>query len=358
MGRNVSRRFSVSACDVALMVFQALLLVFGLAMVLVAAEFFTNGIEALGRHYSFSQAVVGSILAAVGTAMPETILPVVAIFLYGGESARDIGVGAILGAPFMLSTLAFSLVGITVLVASLSNRRRFEVSAEAGAITRDLSFFLVLYSLSIVLPSLLGRAFSVPMVVTLLAGYLLYAYRTFRAESADLEHSEEMYLWRLWKRMRHATSGQSAPLIWIVVQVLVGLAVMIKGAHLFVASLGYISIRFGMSPLLFSLLVAPFATELPEKFNSVTWTWKGRDTLAMGNISGAMVFQATFPVSVGLLFTNWEIHGLALLSAVLALLSSLVLLAALRVKKRVPPTVLIFSGCLYLVYVFVVVLGK
>ena len=70
---------------------------------------------------------------------------------------------------------------------------------------------------------------------------------------------------------------------------------MIFGAHTFVKGLEHVALRFGMNPLLFALILAPVATELPEKVNSITWTWKGRDTLAIGNITGAMVFQSTFP---------------------------------------------------------------
>ena len=340
------------------MILNVIFLLCSLAIILVAAEFFTNGIEAFGRHFSFSQAVVGSIFAAVGTAMPETILPVVAIFLYGGESANEIGVGAILGAPFMLSTLAFFLVGLTVAVAAFTKKRKFEIRAEVDAIRRDLSFFLVMYSLAIVVPAIFGRMALTPAAIFLVASYLFYAYITFRGESAALEHSEEMYLWRVGRRLSKSPSSQQPPLWFVLLQVLLALAVMIKGAQIFVGSLGYVSIRFGMDPLLFALLVAPFATELPEKFNSVTWTWKGRDTLAMGNITGAMVFQATFPVSVGLLFTTWEINGMALLSAVFAMLSSFVLLGGILIKKKISPLTMLFSGGLYLVYALVVILWK
>ncbi len=120
---------------------EILFLLAGLLLILVAAETFTNGVETLGRRFSLSQAVVGSLLAAVGTAMPETILPIVAIFFYSGESAKDIGVGAILGAPFMLSTLAFFLVGLTVTVSSLAKRRKFEIHVEPHSTFRDLGFF-------------------------------------------------------------------------------------------------------------------------------------------------------------------------------------------------------------------------
>ncbi len=337
------------------MLISFLFLISGLVLILLAAEFFTNGIEEFGRHFSFSQAVVGSIFAAVGTALPETILPVVAIFMYGGASAKEIGVGAILGAPFMLSTLAFFLVGLTVTVAALRKKRNFELKVEAHSIRRDLIFFLAMYSAAIILPIIGGKTLLIPISIALVAGYLLYAYMTFRSESADMEHSDGMYLWRILQRLKSSLLNPKPPLLVILVQVALALAVMIKGAHTFVQSLGVISIKFGIDPLIFALLLAPVATELPEKFNSVTWTWKGRDTLALGNITGAMVFQSTFPVSVGLIYTDWNITGMALFSAVLAIVSAIAVLAVITVTRRISPFVMLFGGLLYLIYAGVLI---
>lgn len=337
------------------MFIRILLLAFGLLMILAAAEFFTNGIEAVGRRFSFSQAVVGSLFAAVGTALPETILPVVAIFMSGGQSAKEIGVGAILGAPFMLSTLAFFLVGLTASVAAVRKRRKFELRVEVHSVRRDMTFFLVMYSLAVLLPLIAGRSVAVPMAFALMCGYVLYAWMTFRGESAGIEHAEGMYFWMPARWFRGSAAAGSPPLSVILLQVFIALAVMVKGAQVFVGTLGQISLRFGMDPLLFALLLAPVATELPEKFNSVTWTWKGRDTLAVGNVTGAMVFQSTFPVSVGLFFTDWQITGMALLSAMIAILSSLVLLGTILIKKRITPLTMLFSGSLYLIYALVLV---
>lgn len=331
-------------------------LLIGLLMILFSAEGFTNGIETLGRRFNLSQAVVGSLLAAVGTALPETILPVVAIFFYGGESAKDIGVGAILGAPFMLSTLAFFLVGLTVLTAYIKKRRKFEINIETHSAMRDLIFFLPMYSVAVLMPVVVGRSFSVPIAVLLIFAYIFYAYRTFRSESADIEHSEGMYLWRLLTKLG-LTTARSPHLVLIVLQVAGTLFVMITGAHTFVRSLEHVSVRFGMNPLLFALMLAPVATELPEKFNSVTWTWKGRDTLALGNITGAMVFQSTFPVSVGLLFTEWKLTRMAIFSAVIALTSAFIVLGELIVKKRISPITMLLGGGLYLIYAVLLISG-
>lgn len=331
-------------------------LLLGLLLILAAAEFFTNGIEALGRHFSFSQAVVGSILAAVGTALPETILPIVAIIFYSGKSASEIGVGAILGAPFMLSTLAFFLVGLTATLSTLARRRKLELNVEVRSTKRDLTFFLVMYLPAVLLPSLLGEKSHVPLAVYLICGYVFYAFLTFQGESADLEETGQMYLWRLIRRVIEPVTSETPPLLIIFLQVAASLAVMIQGAHTFVAGLEHVASRLGMNPLLFSLLLAPVATELPEKFNSVTWTLKGKDSLAFGNITGAMVFQAAFPVSVGLLFTGWHLTGMALFSALIAIVSSVVILGTLLAREKISPITLLFPGCLYLLYALVLIL--
>ena len=65
----------------------------------------------------------------------------------------------------------------------------------------------------------------------------------------------------------------------------------------------HLSKSVGIPAGLIALVLAPLATELPEKFNSVIWLRDNKDTLAIGNITGAMVFQSTIPVSIGVLFT-------------------------------------------------------
>ncbi|MDI6800987.1 MAG: sodium:calcium antiporter [Thermodesulfovibrionales bacterium] len=341
---------------------EILFLVFSLFMILLSAELFTNGVESLGRRLSLSQAVVGSILAAVGTALPETILPFVAILIHGGDAAKEIGVGAILGAPFMLSTLAFFLVGISVFLSFLKKKRKFELTVEVHSMKRDLIFFIMMYGIAIFFPMFLKDG-HIYIAILLVIGYTAYAYLTFRGESSDILHAEELYFRRMLNSLKMHLIGwrpageegyAATGLTLIIFQVVSALAVMVSGAHVFVGSLGKLSLSWGMNPLLFALLVAPVATELPEKFNSVTWTLKGRDTLAMGNITGAMVFQSTFPVSLGLLFTDWSISGLALFSAVLALISAFIVVAEIQVRKKISPLTILFGGTLYLIYAVVV----
>jgi cation:H+ antiporter len=162
-----------------------------------------------------------------------------------------------------------------------------------------------------------------------------------------------LYLWSWWARLRRGleawTADRSSALPFV--QVALALACIVGGARLFIIAVDEIGRDLGVAPLAFSLLVAPLATELPEKFNSVIWIRRGKDTLAMGNMTGAMVFQSSFPVTVGLLLTPWVLQGTALVAAVVALVAGGVLWLSLRVRGRLSAPLLLLQGVFYVGYV-------
>src|SRR5512137_2188178 len=127
---------------------SVLLLIVALAIILISAELFTNGVEWFGRRYELGEGAVGSVLAAVGTALPETLIPIIAILFTGTAAADDIGVGAILGAPFMLATIAMGVTAVAVVVFTWRKRRPLAVTVNEGIMRRDLSHFLIAYGLA------------------------------------------------------------------------------------------------------------------------------------------------------------------------------------------------------------------
>src|SRR6185436_13998528 len=136
------------------------------------------------------------------------------------------------------------------------------------------------------------------------------------------------------------------------VQTGLSLLLIVGGARMFVSGVNTIAETLGVSHLVFALLVAPVATELPEKFNSVLWVRRGKDTLALGNMTGAMVFQSSFPVTVGLLLTPWH---LALEAAVIALVAGGVLWMTIRFRRRFSAPLLLLQGAFFAGYVVYVV---
>src|SRR6187399_2502443 len=127
-----------------------LILVAAFVIILLGAELFTNGIEWFGRKLELAEGAVGSVLAAVGTALPETMIPIIAIaFGGGGESTDAVGVGAILGAPFMLSTLAMFVTGVGVLFWRDRRASGTTLAVDTGVLSHDLRYFFVGYGLAI-----------------------------------------------------------------------------------------------------------------------------------------------------------------------------------------------------------------
>ena len=319
-----------------------------LIAILLGAAFFTNAVEILGARLGLRQGAVGSLLAAVGTALPESMIAIVAILepvVSGGErgSGAEIGVGAILGAPFMLATLALFVVGASAL---LFRRRRSwgrTLNVDEETIARDLGYFLVFFALAAGV-GIIEMPFVVKALaaVALVAGYVRYVRLTL-VSGGHLEEVPERLLFQ--------PRSQDPSLAAVVFQTVASLGAIVAGAHFFVDAVEHAAEGLGLPAGLIALVLAPLATELPEKFNSIFWVREGKDTLALGNMTGAMIFQSTIPVTFGVLFTPWELGPLSLFSAVLALVSGGLIYLLIRRPSKLRAEHLMVGGAFYLAFV-------
>ena len=318
-------------------------LVLMLAVILVAAELFTNALEHLGERLKLSEGVTGSLFAAVGTALPETSIPLIAILSgHGAPVNEEIGVGAILGAPLMLATLSTFLMTLAVLrPRGLGGHLR----PEPGGFNRDLNYFIFAFALAAVA---MYVPHTKPFVRALLSAalvgvYVRYVYATFRASRAlvAVGHGTEAPGTMLLSRV-----GLPTTLATIVLQLAVALAMLVGGAKGFIYGVDGVSHVLGVSPLLLSLLIIPIATELPEKVNSILWIRRGKDTLAFGNITGAMVFQGTLLPALGIMLTPWE-PRIEVLTGVAITLAAAVWCRLNSREQGVPIWALLLHGVMY-----------
>ena len=324
---------------------DVLILIGSLVVILFGAELFTNGVEWLGNKFKLSEGAVGSVLAAVGTALPETMIPIIAIVFGAGAAKYDIGIGAILGAPFMLSTLALLISGVAALVYTAGKRRMVELKLDRSVMLRDLSFFLVVYALAILAAFIPVHWGKVLVAVGLLGAYGVYVYQTVFKEEPASDQDEVLAPLIFAKKAADPGTGI------VVFQVLTALVGIVLGADYFVKGIEHLSRSMGVSPFIVSVILAPVATELPEKFNSVIWIGKGKDTLALGNITGAMVFQSSVIPAIGILLTPWVLAPLQLVNAGLALASAGLVYATFRLRGTLKPQDLLFGGFFYLMFI-------
>jgi cation:H+ antiporter len=339
---------------------DVLVLIGALLVILLGAELFTNGIEWFGHKLGLAEGAVGSVLAAVGTALPETMIPLIAI-LFGGGAADEIGIGAILGAPFMLATLAMFVTGVAVLLRRRSRKTGEQLDVSGSVLVHDMRFFAFAYALAIAV-AFLPADLAWPRFVV--AGILLLIYGAYVREHFQAESQggdPELAPLRLHRLDVTGPAHPEHPRLRIVgFQVVLALGCIIVGAFLFVGAVTDLARMIGADEALLALIIAPIATELPEKFNSVIWVRQGKDTLAMGNITGAMVFQSAIPTSVALLFASsgWAVTSgsiLAFASAGIAFLSSAVIFLPLARGRRLSARLLLVGGLFYLVYLGLVI---
>lgn len=261
-----------------------------------ACEYFVNGVEWLGARLDVARSAIGSVLAAFGTALPESVVTFVAVVSGRSPAERGMGVGAALGGPLVLATVAYGVVGLTW-VLSRQPREAWLSTELQGRLARDQVWFLVVFVAKVALGAV-AFALKPWLALLFLAVYAAYTWRELRAGHGGGSERELEPL-----MIRPATPGPH--LGWILLQTGMALGVTFVASEYFVRALGEVSPWLGLTPQTAALLLSPLATELPETLNAVIWIRQGKTTLALGNISGAMMIQATVPSAIGIWYTPW-----------------------------------------------------
>jgi cation:H+ antiporter len=264
----------------------------------------------------------------------------------------------------MLGTLVMLLIGVTAF-ALRKKRKRDTLHVDAPHALRDLSFFLVLYTVALALALLPSELHFLKSYLgwIFLPAYFVYLYlvlRTPRRSAEDIEEEmqeheafDQLTFFSLLERVGVRLQNPSPPLWLVLTQTIVSFGAIVLGARFFADFVEDFSHAMGFNTLLVALILAPLATELPEAANSLIWTRDGKDVIALGNVAGAMVFQSTIPVTIGVLLTPWQLGQFGTVAAVFALLSGLLIYGQLRLRARenaLPLSSLMLGGSLYVVF--------
>ena len=309
------------------------LLVVSFALTVAGAVVFTNAIEWAGLRLGLGHGAVGSVLAAVATAMPESLIPIVAIIK--GTQDDPIAIGAIVGAPLLLATLAMAVCGGAALIYR-ARRGSARLRPDRNASGRDLLVVAGALPLAIVVGLIGTPPLRFAGAAVLVTGWAVLTWRTIVQGRREGGGDEPASLYFDTTKDDPPTNFQ------ILAQTVAGIGMLVGAAELFVNSIEHLAHGFGIDALVLTLVIAPLATELPETLNSVLWIRQGKDTLALGNITGAMVLQTMPLVAFGMVFTDWQLTAPSLVAMLAALAGTALSLIALRRDWRWPVP---FIGC-------------
>jgi cation:H+ antiporter len=347
----------------------ALLIACAVAIYL-SCEWFVNAVEWLGQRFNIGTMAVGTILAAIGTALPESVVTLVAVTTGPTAEIRNIGVGAAMGGPLVLATVAYGVTGAMLLRRRTQTRihSRELVTAGVGAasldpptrerdddgaailadrghtarLVKDQRWFMAVFVVKIAL-GLVAFAIKPWLGLVFFAVYGVYFWREIRGGTIGDHDEHELAPLKLQPRAaRPATTV-------VLVQTLGALAVIFVASQIFVHQLDAIGLILGLSGAITALLLSPIATELPEIMNAIIWVRQGKTQLALANISGAMMIQATVPSGLGLLFTDWRLDNALLWSGAITMAAITYLLVTMRANKLTPKR-LAMAALLYLIF--------
>ena len=324
-----------------------------LFIIIVSCSFFTNAIEHLGKKLKWGSSAVGSVLAVIGTTLPETLVPIIAIigskfFLNNSQIGEEIAFGGIIGSPFMLVCLAMFLLGVELLILRFFKKRdTLELKINHKTVLRDYKYFLSAYLIAIsclFFESKLIKIFAVLLLVTI---YCFYIHRTILKSKLCFceECVDELLIIQKFKKLEKYRD------FLIISQILFSLIVLSIAIHYFVCEIKHFSVLFNISPIILSLIITPFATELPECINSLIWVKNKKDDLALSNINGAIIFQSIIPMSLGILLTPFVYDKTIALCALFVIITTMILMAIINFVKKINCQTLLLCGIFYFLFI-------
>jgi cation:H+ antiporter len=256
------------------------------------------------------------------------------------------------------------VTGLGVVYWAKRRPRGREMPIDTRAIGMDMRYFFLAYAIAIA-AALVPAGMSYlryGAVIALIGIYAWYVKSHFEADpNVDAADLAPLRFRRV--DVRHHRNDPHTPRLRVVtLQVLVALTMIIVGAYVFVDAVEHISHALALPAILIALVVAPIATELPEKFNSLIWVRSGKDTLAMGNITGAMVFQSCIPTTIGIVLAAdaWSLANaspetlISFASAGIAFASAALIFLPMVRRGSLAGTHLLIGGLFYIVYVGIV----
>lgn len=276
-----------------------ILLLIGLGLVALGADWLVNGASSIARRAGISEFVIGLTIVGFGTSCPELVVSLTGAI----EGNSDISVGNVVGSNIFNALFILGLTALVLPVGMTDKNRRIDIP-----ITLVVTILLVVLGIT---GSMSGPVISRWEGVVMLLVFSVYLFYCFKSDSKD-EFSET----------------QQAILSFpkAIALTLTGLAGLIFGGDLFVDSATALARQIGVSDKFIAVTILAGGTSLPELATSLTAAIRGKEQLALGNILGSNVFNAMLILGLSSIITPLSFASMTVVDIAALILSSVLLL--------------------------------
>ena len=283
-------------------------IIIGVVLVIWGADRLTEGASNMARGLRVPEIVIGLTIVAAGTSAPELFVSLVSAI----KGTSDLAVGNVIGSNIFNTLLIVGCSAAVAPIAVAPNTVKKDIPCAIGA---SLLMFILCFD-DMSSPHLWGNQISRQDGLILLVGFLAFMFYTFRMAISSGEmkwREEELGIERPKKPLEFSWIN----LGWI----LLGLACLIGGSHLFVDGATYMAHRFGIRQSVVGLTIVAGGTSLPELATSVVAAYKGRAALAIGNVIGSNVFNVLLIVGITAVVHPMRIMGITIVDLMMMLIS-------------------------------------
>lgn len=276
-----------------------LLLLVGLGLVVLGADWLVNGASSIARRAGISEFVIGLTIVGFGTSCPELVVSLTGAI----EGNSDISVGNVVGSNIFNVLFILGLTAMFLPVGMTDKNRRIDIP-----ITLGVTILLVILGIT---GSMSGPGISRWEGVLMLLVFSAYLFYCFKSDSKD-EFSE--------------TQQATLSITKSIALTLTGLAGLIFGGDLFVDSATALARQIGVSDKFIAVTILAGGTSLPELATSLVAAIKGKEQLALGNILGSNVFNAMMILGLSSVITPLSFASMTIVDIITLVLSAVLLL--------------------------------
>ena len=324
-----------------------LLLVAGLALILVGANYLVDGASSIAKKAGLSDFIIGMTIVGIGTSTPEMVVS----FASAIKGNADIAVGNVLGSNLFNTLMILGCTALFSPIALTSNNIKKDIPFALLA-----SFVLCTMGCGIWLDGTAVNAITRVNGIMLLCLFGVFmAYTIYSSTSvATTTVSYNLPDSSSADKLTESSGSKKATPIWLsVVMVLGGLCGLVFGGDMFVNSASAIARSLGVSDAVIAVTIVAGGTSLPELASCLVAAFKKNTDQALGNVIGSNVSNIFLILGGSATIHPLVMNGVKPLELITLMLSSvLVFLFAFTFKKkqidRIEGALLI---CIYIAFV-------